>query len=87
MREVNMSDGTMTLDKAPADKKVAVRHIEGGWGVRRKINNMGIHTGDSLIVRRSGAMGGPILIRTSTGEVAVGRGLAGHLVVEIQNES
>lgn len=70
------------LDCAKKDSEVKVVEIQGGWGVRQRLNQMGIHLGDTLVVRRSGAMGGPILIQIHGMEVAVGKGVAHKVITE-----
>ena len=72
-----------TLDQV--DKSVSVRivRISGGWGVRRKLNHLGLHVGDSLVIKQSGIMGGPILIKLHGQKMALGRGMAGQVEVEV----
>ena len=71
----------LTLDRVEKATEVDVVAIHGGLGVRHRLNRMGIHPGDRLLVKRSGIMGGPILIQVHGMEVAVGRGMAGKVVV------
>lgn len=68
---------------ADAQKNVTcvVADILGGVGVRRRLNQMGIHVGDTVVVRRSGIMGGPLLVEIHGSEVAIGRGMARKIVV------
>lgn len=72
----------MTLDAAPANADLTVVSITGGIGVRRKLNNMGIHTGDPLMILRSGFVGGPLLVSVHGMSVALGRGMARSIVVK-----
>ena len=75
----------MTLDQISKDNRILVVEIEGGWRVRQRLNQMGIHPDDQILVKRSGAMGGPILIQIHGTEVAIGRGMARKIIVkEIQ---
>jgi len=71
----------MTLDRVENTTKVRVVEIHGGWGVRNRLNRMGIHPGDLVLVKRSGIMSGPILIQVHGMDVALGRGLAGKVIV------
>jgi ferrous iron transport protein A len=72
----NAMEEYKTLDEIERDKEVEVLDIQGGWGARHRLNKMGIHPGDKLIIKRSGVMGGPILIKVHGMEVALGRGMA-----------
>lgn len=71
----------LTMDQVGKTTEVNVLEINGGWGVRHRLNRMGIHPGDRVLVKRSGIMGGPILIQVHGMEVALGRGLAAKVVV------
>lgn len=70
-----------TLDQIPKDRNVQVVSIEGGWGARHRLNRLGIHPGDMIVVKRGGIMGGPILVQIHGMEVALGRGMAQKVVV------
>ena len=72
----------LTMDRVERESEVEVVDIEGGWGVRHRLNRMGIHPGDRVLIKRSGFMGGPILIRVHGMEVALGRGMARKVRVE-----
>lgn len=76
-----MTPDVFTLDTAPADTALRVEHISGGIGIRRKLNSLGIHPGDTIQVVRSGFMGGPILVGIHGIEVALGRGMAKSISV------
>jgi len=73
--------GQLTLDSVPKEKEVKIVEIRGGWGIRQRLNQMGINTGDMIFVKRSGIMGGPILIQVHGTEVALGRGMAKKVIV------
>ena len=70
-----------TLDRADMGETFRVVEIQGGWGIRQRLNRLGIHVGDRIVVRRSGIMGGPILVQVHGTEVAVGRGMARKVLV------
>jgi ferrous iron transport protein A len=71
-----------TLDQIRSNRHVTVVDVKGGWGLRRHINQLGIHPGDILTVLRHAAMGGPILIMIHGSQIAIGRGMASHISVE-----
>jgi len=73
---------TITLDLAKENQKVKVADISGGWGIRQRLGCLGIHPGDIITVKRSAIMRGPILINIHGNQVALGRGVAGKIIVE-----
>jgi ferrous iron transport protein A len=75
---------TLTLDSVEKKLDLVVADIGGGWGVRQRLNQMGIHENDVIQVRRSCSMGGPILVRIHGSEIALGRGLAKHIRVRAE---
>ncbi|MCD6116464.1 ferrous iron transport protein A [bacterium] len=71
----------ITLEQAEKNTEWTVKKIDGGVTVRRRLNQMGIHLGDVVVVRRSGIMGGPLLVEVHGSEVAIGRGMAKKIIV------
>jgi Fe2+ transport system protein FeoA len=61
---------------------VRIVAIRGGWAVRQRLQNMGLHPGDFLVVKRSAALGGPQLVDVHGTDVALGRGMARNVWVE-----
>jgi len=70
-----------TLDRVALSTRVEVVDIRGGWGVRQRLNQLGIHPGDHMMVKRSGIFHGPVLIAIHGCDVAIGRGMARHVIV------
>jgi ferrous iron transport protein A len=71
-----------SLDRVEENGRARVVDIQGGWGIRGRLGQMGIHPGDVLTVRRYGALRGPILIEVHGFQVALGRGIARRILVE-----
>ena len=78
---MNESAKVMTMDTVTGKREVEVVEINGGWGFRQRINQMGIHVGDKLKLKRSGIMRGPLLVEVHGLDVALGRGMARKIVV------
>ena len=74
----------ITLDLAKENQKVKVMDISGGWGIRQRLGCLGIHPGDTITVKRSAIMRGPILINVHGNQVALGRGVARKIIVEVE---
>ncbi|MCK5766771.1 MAG: ferrous iron transport protein A [Candidatus Atribacteria bacterium] len=73
----------ITLEKVKENQKVKVISISGGWGVRQRLGCLGIHPGDIIMIKKSAIMRGPILIEIHGNQVALGRGVASRILVEV----
>ena len=75
----------ISLQKAPHETQLRIVDIEGGYGVRRRLLSMGFHKNDIIIVEKRSILGGPVAVRSvnSDTSVALGRGIAGKILVEI----
>jgi len=73
----------ITLDLAKENQSVKVVDISGGWGIRQRLGCLGIHPGDIIAVKKSAIMRGPILISIHGNQVALGRGVARKVIVEV----
>jgi Fe2+ transport system protein FeoA len=74
------------LDCCRRGERVRVAELSGGWGVRQRLTQMGIHEGDLLDVKRSAFLGGPQLIEIHGSDVALGREISKHVIVEAAGE-
>jgi len=75
---------TITLDSIRESQKVKVINISGGWGIRQRLAGLGIHPGNEITVKKSAIMRGPILISIHGNQVALGRGIARKIIVEVK---
>ncbi|HOT97175.1 MAG TPA: FeoA family protein [bacterium] len=57
--------------------------IRGGWSLRQRLNQVGIHPGDSIRVVRGGQLGGPVLIHIHSTDVALGNRMAAAILVDL----
>ncbi len=69
------------LNCARKGDRVCVVSLPERWGARQRLSQMGIHVGDTLTVKRSAVLGGPLVIEVHGSEVALGRGMAKQVVV------
>lgn len=78
-------DNMMTLTQAPRDKHLKIVAIQGGSEVRRRLFSLGFHINDVIELDSKSIFRGPVLIRNinSDSAVAVGRGIAQKIMVEI----
>jgi ferrous iron transport protein A len=72
-----------TLEKLRKGDSAVVRQINGGYLIRRRLGGLGVHPQDRFRVRRSGYLGGPVLIEIHGAEVGIGHGMAEKIEVEV----
>lgn len=78
----------MSLAQAPPDTPLKIMEILGGHGVRRRLFALGFHKNDLIELDSQSIFRGPILVRnlTSDNSIALGRGIAQRIMVEIVDE-
>ncbi len=71
-----------SLLNAP-DTPLLILRLEGGEDVRRRLMALGLHKGDVLRLETRAPFRGPLLVlnETSGCRVALGRGVARHIIV------
>lgn len=62
---------------------VRVIDFNGGANLRSKLTQYGIHPGDCLKLLRQAPLGGPLLVECNQREIALGRGVADKIIVEL----
>ena len=75
----------ISLMDAPADTSLRIVAFQGGHEVRRRLLALGFHKDDVIELDSRSILGGPVLVRdlTSDTSVALGRGIAQKIMVEI----
>jgi len=63
-------------------EKGKVIDIQGGWGLQRKLEALGIRPGVEIVKVSSQLMHGPIIIKIGNSQVAIGFGMARKIIVE-----
>lgn len=78
----------ISLIQAPSDTPLKIVEVLGGHRVRRKLLALGFHKNDIIELDSRSIFRGPVLIRdlTSDTSVALGRGIAQRIMVEIVDE-
>jgi ferrous iron transport protein A len=81
-RNVEGSVLPVTLDRMKKGARGRVVDVMGGHGAAGKLSAQGIVAG--MVVEKTGELrGGPVLIKVGGAQVALGRGLAKRVVVEV----
>ena len=70
------------LTRMRGGEKGRVIDIQGGWGLLRKLEALGIRQGTEIVKVSSQLMRGPITIRVGNTQVAIGFGMARRIIVE-----
>lgn len=75
----------ISLADAPKNKQLKIIDFYGGHGLRKRLMSLGLHKSDVIELDSRSIFGGPLLIRdmTSDTSVALGRGIAKKIMVEI----
>jgi Fe2+ transport system protein FeoA len=73
----------MLLLDAPKNKKLRIVNYRGGRGVGHKLRQLGLYPGREVKILRYAPMGGPVMIDAEGRSVAIGRGIASRVEVEV----
>jgi ferrous iron transport protein A len=72
----------VSLDRMKKGTRGRVLNVMGGHGVAAKLSAQGIMPG--MIIEKTGELkGGPVLLRVGGAQVALGRGIAKRVLVEV----
>jgi Fe2+ transport system protein FeoA len=79
----------INLSQAPYNKQLKIVDILGGNGIRRRLLSLGFHKNHIIELDSRSILRGPILVKnlTSDTSVALGRGIAQKIIVEIVGET
>ncbi len=72
-----------TLDQIRPGREVIVMRIIAGQSATRQLAQLGIRPGVTLTVQRTAPLGGPVLVDCAGIMVAIGRGMARRVGVQI----
>lgn len=72
------------LQVSPGDS-VRVIEFNGEKNLQSKLIQFGIHPGDCLRILRRAPLGGPLLVECNEREIALGRGVAEKVIVEMDS--
>jgi ferrous iron transport protein A len=75
------------LTRMKEGEKGKVVDIQGGWGLIRKLEALGIRIGTEIVKVSSQLMRGPIIVRVGNTQVAIGFGMARKIIIEHKSTS
>jgi len=70
------------LTQMKAGERGRVVDIQGGWGLSRRLDDLGIRIGTEVVKVSSQIMRGPVTVRAGNTQVAIGFGMASRVIVE-----
>jgi len=75
----------VSLIRSPKGRRLRIINISGGTEVRRRLFSLGIHKDNIIELDSFSLFRGPVLIKniTSGTSVAIGRGIASKIMVDI----
>ncbi len=79
-----MSEHKMPLAMARPGEKLKVVGLRGGWGIHKRLTDMGLTPGVHIRIINC-QMPGPVIIELRGSRVALGRGIAQRVMVSSDN--
>jgi ferrous iron transport protein A len=73
----------MTLRDLETGARATVKEVHGGFGLRRRLGDIGVLPGGTVEVLRSGTLGGPVLVAIQEARVAIGQRQAQKIEVDL----
>jgi Fe2+ transport system protein FeoA len=75
----------MSLYQSPRNRRLRIVSILGGEEMRRRLFALGFHQDDVIEVDSQAILKGPLLVKNLTSDmsVAIGRGIAQKILVEV----
>ena len=72
----------VSLSDLAQGEEATVIGIAGGHGMRHRLHDLGVVEGRRMKKLSALAWGGPVIIRLDRAQVAIGRGMASHIMVD-----
>lgn len=72
----------MTLHDMKIGEKATVYMINGGRGVRNKLEAMGLREGVSIVKKSAVMTRGPVIVEVGTTQIALGSEIADRIIVQ-----
>ena len=75
---------TVNLTRMKSGDRGTIAQIRGGRGMKMRLTAMGIRPGTKITKVSAQLMRGPVTISMGNTQVAVGFGMARHIIVELE---
>ncbi|OGS44913.1 MAG: hypothetical protein A2539_04355 [Elusimicrobia bacterium RIFOXYD2_FULL_34_15] len=73
----------ISLPNLAENKTAKVIKIEGGHGIQKKLETLGIRNDVKIKKMSSSAYSGPIIVNVGQTKIAIGKGIANKIIVEV----
>ena len=73
----------VTINELESGQKAVVREFTGGHGMMQKLESLGLRPGKTITKVSSQFMSGPVTVMVDRRQVAMGRGIAARVQVEV----
>jgi ferrous iron transport protein A len=74
----------ITLSQLGTGKTAVIKRLEGGHGLQRKVSCLGLRVGKKATIMSSQPFRGPLVVKIDNMKIAIGRGMANKIIVEIE---
>ena len=76
----------ITLNQLNKGVEGTVVNLNGGRGLVNKLNSLGIRKGKNVSKISDSFIGGPVTVRIDNTKIAIGRGMADKIIVEVNKQ-
>ncbi|MFH1847019.1 MAG: FeoA family protein [Candidatus Omnitrophota bacterium] len=76
----------LVLTKVKAKNTVLIKKINGGSGIQKRLESLGIRPGKKVKLISSHFLRGPVTIMIGRARVAIGHGMAQKIIVELTSK-
>ncbi|MEA3488985.1 MAG: FeoA family protein [Candidatus Omnitrophota bacterium] len=73
----------MILTELKVNQSAVVKEVLGGYGVKQRLESLGIRAGQKITKISSHFWRGPITVKVGNAKVAIGHGMAQKILVEV----
>jgi len=72
------------LSRLGTGKTAVIKCLEGGYGLQRKVSCLGLRIGKKVTIMSSQPFRGPLVVKIDNMKIAIGRGMANKVIVEVE---
>ena len=75
--------GLVNLTQMESGQNGEVTEIQGGFGITRKLESMGIRVGKQIVKVSGLFLRGPVTVKVGNTQLSMGHGMATKIIVEV----
>ncbi len=75
--------GLVNLTQMESGQSGEVVEIQGGFGITRKLESMGIRVGKQIVKVSGLFLRGPVTVKVGNTQLSMGHGMAAKIIVEV----